>query len=301
MNDKIFETIHWHYLNKKGFIVSTNTLPSQYTCNILEKKAGIYVYQLILDKSKLYIGSTFDIPKRLTQHRNSANKGARTCPKFYRSVKKHGWENFRLGVIEYVDISKVSYENKSEIRKIILEREQFYFDKLSPSLNINKIAGSMLGYKHSQEMRKIMSIERKGKSIKRSKIDLFYTPTKETRDNLSLRARNGVRVKVFDDKNNVVNTFPTIASTAKYYDIDHNTISKCIKLGNQINNNYFKVELKDVRVWIYDKQHNIVDVFPTANKAAKFCGTSHTVLGRYLKSGKLWKDKYYFSKNNSLE
>jgi hypothetical protein len=68
MNDKIFETIHWHFLNKKGFIVSTNTLPSQYTCNILEKKAGIYVYQLILDKSKLYIGSTFDIPKRLTQH-----------------------------------------------------------------------------------------------------------------------------------------------------------------------------------------------------------------------------------------
>lgn len=88
---------------------------------------------------------------------------------------------------------------------------------------------------------------------------------------------------------------------AKYYDLYHNTISKCIKLGNQINNNYFKPELKDVSVSIYDKEYNIVYISTTANKAAKFCGRSHTALGRYLKSGKFWKDKYYFSINNSLQ
>lgn len=30
-----------------------------------------------------------------------------------------------------------------------MEKEQWYLDKYSPSLNINKKAGSMAGYKHS--------------------------------------------------------------------------------------------------------------------------------------------------------
>jgi hypothetical protein len=56
----------------------------------------------------------------------------------------------------------------------------------------------------------------------------------------------------------------------------------------------FFSELKDVRVWVFDKERKIVDVFSNAKKAAKFCNTNHTTLSRYLKSGKLWKDKYYF-------
>lgn len=30
-----------------------------------------------------------------------------TCPKFYNYVRKHGWDNFKLGVLYYIDISKV--------------------------------------------------------------------------------------------------------------------------------------------------------------------------------------------------
>lgn len=106
----------------------------------------------------------------------------------------------------------------------------------------------MLGYKHTQEMRRTMSIERRGKNTNLSKKDLSYNTSKETRDSLSLRARHGINVKVFDDKNNLVNIFPTIASAAKYYDLDHNTISRYIKSGNIINNYRFIGELKDVRI-----------------------------------------------------
>lgn len=113
--------------------------------------------------------------------------------------------------------------------------------------------------------------------IEKKKFFFTYTPTKDTRNNLSIWARNGVKVKVFYcSKNNIVNIFTTIADATKYYDIDHNTMSKHIKLGSFINNHRFEAELKDVRVLIYDIQYNIVDILSTANKTAKFCATSHT-------------------------
>jgi hypothetical protein len=63
---------------------------------------------------------------------------------------------------------------------------------------------------------------------------------------------------------------------------------------------WFESEIKDLRVWIFAKEGNMVSVFSTTNKAAEFCGISPVDLGRHLKSGKLWNNKYYFSKTNSL-
>lgn len=71
-----------------------------------------------------------------------------------------------------------------------------------------------------------MSLQRNNKSINWQKQDSSYIISKETINNLSLRARHGVIVKVIDKYNNVINTFPTIVSTANFYGLDHNTISK---------------------------------------------------------------------------
>jgi group I intron endonuclease len=166
------DTINWFNLNKEGFILSKNNIPLP---NILEKNAGVYIYQLLLDKYKVYIGSTRNIKERIAQHRICANNKSKTCPKFYNSVIMHGWNNFRLAILEYIDISKLDLNNKCEIRKAILNREQYYLDKMNPSLNINKKAGSMLGYKHTEEMRKIMSLQRRDVSINWSIKDLSYT------------------------------------------------------------------------------------------------------------------------------
>jgi hypothetical protein len=55
--------------------------------------------------------------------------------------------------------------SKALLIKDLLEREQFYFDILNPTLNVNKIAGSSLGFRHSEELRLVMSLQRSGKSI----------------------------------------------------------------------------------------------------------------------------------------
>ncbi len=174
------EAINWFSLNKNGSIIVLMTKE-------LEKKPGVYIYFYILDKNKIYIGSSVNVAKRLIDHKNSFNKSLKICPKFYNCVNKYGWNNFRVGVLEYLDFKiQINLVNKALLRKGLLEREQFYFDILNPTLNVNKIAGSSLGFRHSEE----------------------------TRNNLSLRARHGVIVKALDKDNNVVNTFPTIASTA---------------------------------------------------------------------------------------
>lgn len=286
------ERINFASLDNKGFMVKPGIE--------LENKAGVYIYQLLSDKSKIYIGSSYNVRDRVIQHRQFVNNGLKLCPKFYNSVSKHGWSNFQLGILEYIDISKLDTYNKREIRKTILLREQYYLDNINPTLNVCKIAGSTLGYKHTEEIRKLMGLQRRGKSINWKKKNLSYLISDVTKNNLSLSARNGIKIKVFDLNNNLINIFPTITSAAEYYDIDHSALSKNIKLGYKRDNLRFEAELKDVRVWVFNKERDMIGIFPTANKAAEFCGTSHVAVGRYLKSGKLWKDKYYFSRTSCL-
>jgi hypothetical protein len=55
-----------------------------------------------------------------------------------KALLKYGYKGFRLEILEYCPNS------------IVLAREQFYIDNLNPEYNILKIAGSILGYKHSE-------------------------------------------------------------------------------------------------------------------------------------------------------
>jgi group I intron endonuclease len=51
----------------------------------------------------------------------------------YRALLKYGHINFTLEIIEYTDKSSV------------IAKEQYYLNKLNPSYNICKVAGSSLG------------------------------------------------------------------------------------------------------------------------------------------------------------
>lgn len=64
-----------------------------------------------------------------------------------------------MTIFEYVDISNLS---KDEVRKIILEKEQFYIDLLIPSYNINPKANSRLGSRHSEDSKELMRINNHG-------------------------------------------------------------------------------------------------------------------------------------------
>lgn len=139
-NNTYLTDIYWITLNKSGLIEDPNL--------ILNNKAAIYIYQLKKDNSLIYIGSTSNINIRIKQHSYCVNNRYKKCPKFYICVEKHGWNNFRLGILEYVNIPEIN-KDKREIKRILLNREQYYLDMLNPSLNQKKAVGSTLGYKHT--------------------------------------------------------------------------------------------------------------------------------------------------------
>lgn len=57
-----------------------------------------------------------------------------------KALLKHGYSSFSLEILEYCDPSEA-----------VLEREQYYLDLLKAEYNILRIAGSPVGYKHSEE------------------------------------------------------------------------------------------------------------------------------------------------------
>ena len=57
----------------------------------------------------------------------------------YKALIKHGYSNFSLEIIEYCEPS------------LAVSREQYYLDLLKPEYNVLQIAGSSLGFKHSDE------------------------------------------------------------------------------------------------------------------------------------------------------
>lgn len=57
----------------------------------------------------------------------------------YKAILKHGHSKFTLEILEYCDVN------------CTIEREQYYIDTLKPKYNVLQVAGSPLGYKHTQE------------------------------------------------------------------------------------------------------------------------------------------------------
>jgi group I intron endonuclease len=75
----------------------------------------------------------------------------RSSSRILHSLKKYGYSNSKLEVLEYCD------------REGAITREQYYLNLLKPEYNILKIAGSLLGYKHSEKTIAKLSEIRKGK------------------------------------------------------------------------------------------------------------------------------------------
>jgi group I intron endonuclease len=172
--------------------------------------------------------------------------------KIYNGLLKYGHKNFTLDIIEYCESN------------VLIEREQYYINLLSPEYNILKIAGSRLGFKHSEatkdkmrginnhffgkthsnETRQIIGLTLKSIIRTNNKPKAINL---ETKLKLSLRS-HGVPVRVFDKSNNLIQQFPTMTSAAKYYGIHRRTIRDYLDKDRFYNEYAFKSNFKDNRI-----------------------------------------------------
>jgi len=266
-------------------------------------KSGIYRWNNLIT-GKSYIGSSKSLSKRFTNYYslNFIKKKVETESSIiYNSILKYGYNNFSLDILEYCESN------------LLLKREQYYLDILKPEYNILKIAGSNLGFKLTEETKLKISISKiglkhdipfsinlskakRGKKHNKPRITNNTTPrvmTVESRLKLSKNAR-GVCVKIFDKNNNFINQFPNLKTAAEYLGVDSSTLGNIYKTGISYDDYIYKFEAKDLRVWVYDSNNKLINIMDNITKTSLFYKIPPTTMYRYIKSGKLFNNKYYF-------
>lgn len=95
---------------------------------------------------KIYVGSAINFYQRMSVHLHRLKNNIHENKKLQNHANKYGINDLLFSVLELV-----------LFREHLIEREQFYFKILEPEFNILKIAGSLQGYKFSDESRQKMS------------------------------------------------------------------------------------------------------------------------------------------------
>jgi len=113
--------------------------------------SGIYQIQSKIHPERVYIGSAVNTQRRRVEHLKDLRKGVHVNIKLQNHFNKYGEQDFQFSLI--LECAK----------DFLIQREQYYIDTLNPWFNICKIAGSMLGFKFSDESKHIMSKIKIGK------------------------------------------------------------------------------------------------------------------------------------------
>jgi hypothetical protein len=132
-------------------------------------KSGIYKITNIVN-NKFYIGSSFDINKRKREHIYKLNNNLHHCNYLQNSWNKYGRDNFIFEVLANCPL------------EYLIKLEDYFIKQTKPQYNTAPVAGSNLGYKHSDKtkdkFKKIIQ-DRKDKRIINKVIKLTYEDVKE--------------------------------------------------------------------------------------------------------------------------
>lgn len=123
-------------------------------------KAGIYQITNKVN-GNCYIGSSVDLQRRRRQHFNNLANGTHVNSHLQNAYNKYGNDSLEFEIIEFIDIN-------DDIKETLLEREQFWIDTVNPEYNILPVAGSNLGFKHSEETK--LKISNSTKGVKKSEL-----------------------------------------------------------------------------------------------------------------------------------
>lgn len=230
-------------------------------------KAGIYLWTH-KESGKKYIGSAVDLSKRLKDY---------FSPSYLKRAKNyicnalifHTHSAFSLSILEYINISNLS---KEEALQLIIEREQFYLDLIfsedeSNTYNILKVAGSLLGFKHSEKTIAKMSGEN----------NHMFGRTGENHHLFGKFLSSETKILISEANKGDKNPRGMLGKT-------HST-ETLAKIS----------AVKGTTIYVYDTQGTLVNTFSSANKAAEHFNSSHPTIAKYAKNNNLFKNYWYLS------
>jgi len=193
-------------------IIPIRSYSNAYTKNrqiCIDNKGKTGIYRWVNEVSgKSYVGSSINLSIRFRDYFNInylKREIKKNNSKIYRALLRYGYSEFRLDILEYCDIST------------IIEREQYYLDNLKPEYNILKFARSLYGFKHSIKSIECMRIAHLGRRC-----------DKATKLKLSSNWQ-AHPLKVINNKTGEIKLFTSIRQTAKFVNIHHSNIAKCLR------------------------------------------------------------------------
>lgn len=164
--------------------------------NNFKKEKGIYAIENIVT-SRVYIGQAQSIYTRLIHHKHHLINGNHTNPYLQNSVNKHGIENFKFYVIEYLkdfDLDQLT------------EKEKYYIENSKLVYNIRETVNTINhnNRKPATEQSKLkMSLSKKGKTPK----------------NLHWLQQSNRRKIAFYINNELIQIFESCKDCANYFNI----------------------------------------------------------------------------------
>lgn len=239
-------------------------------------RAGIYRWTNKLN-GKSYIGSSVNLSNRLKQYYGKRLLKCKHISLIYQALIKYGHSNFTLVILEYCK----STED-------VISREQYYIDFFNPQYNILQTAGSPLGRVHSEEARQKIAASKLG--------------NKHSEETKAKMAKAAVG-RVFSDVTRGKLRESRLGK--KYSEV---TLAKmaAVKLGVK-RSDETKAKIKAFqatrekhpvpgrKVEVTDIKTGETTIYDSVRKAAIGLGTNHTTIRNYLKSKKLFQDRFYIS------
>lgn len=248
-------------------------------------KSGLYLWECQLN-GKYYIGSAKNLTNRLARY-FSPKELANTDNLIQRALIKYGHENFSLYILEYTDV------------KNLIEREQYYIDMLSPQYNILKIAGSSLGFEHSEETK-----------LKMSTIKLNDPKLIEYINNLSDINRGSTKSEEFKANRRAKTTGIHNPMYGKSHSEESRLIMNISKKGVPLTEEH-KAKIKDTlakigkidrsksskRVYLYLNESPTIlfKEFSTYTEAGQYLNCNRSTIYRYIDSNKIYCNKWLLS------
>ena len=148
------------------------------------------------------------------------------------ALLKYGQKNFAVLIVEYVSRERL---------QILSVRETYYITHLLPDYNILKQGYSSLGYKHTEETKKLLSeLATNRKHSDKTKVLIsralvgennpFYNKEHSTESKIRMiEANSAYPVYIYDSFKNLLIIFPSVKTLAKLIKSNHSTIITYIK------------------------------------------------------------------------
>jgi group I intron endonuclease len=229
-----------------------NALECKSELKILKNKSGIYMWYNNIT-NEYYIGSSINLYNRLNKYYSNYHLSFKNQI-IINSLLKYNHSNFSLIILELIS-------NKKDI----LLREQYYLNLLIPQLNILKLAGNTLGYKHNEISKLKISKLKKG-TILNEKTKLKISQSLKGRT-LNEESKNrmilSLKGRTLDEKTKL-------------------KISKSIK--------------GESKIYCYDNNNNLIKIYNSPKEIALEYDLHPSTIRKYILTEKLFKNKYYFKR-----